>query len=269
MPAGLKVACLLNHGMTRYRHIANSMAMGIRESGDSAVVCDLRARTRADVAVCYGWKYRDEFRNYPQWIYADLGYWCRDTHYRLCVNSWGPEGYVKADLPASRLESFGVEMKPWRRGGEQILILGASGKSMGQHGHRYMEWETAAAKRLRGTGLDVIYRPKPKDPEKRPLPVEGVGYDERPLAESLARAWFVVTHHSNAAIDALAAGVPVHCEIGAAAAFSVPLEAADNPPLLDGREQFLADVAWLQWSLAEMKTGAAWRHLKDRGLIRC
>lgn len=114
-------------------------------------------------------------------------------------------------------------------------------------------------------GYKVVYRPKPNDKEKRPI--NGVGYDQRPISEALASAKAIVTHHSNVAVEALAAGVPVHCVTGAAAAFSVPLDRLGDR--LDGREQFLADVSYLQWSLDEMRSGDYWSHVKERGVIRC
>jgi hypothetical protein len=92
-----------------------------------------------------------------------------------------------------------------------------------------------------------------------------VGYDLRPISEALASARAIVTHHSNVAVEALAAGVPVHCFTGAAAACSVPLDRLCERP--EGREQFLADVAYLQWSLDEMRSGAYWAHIKERGVI--
>lgn len=99
------------------------------------------------------------------------------------------------------------------------------------------------------------------------MPIPGAGYDQRPISEALGNAWAWVTHHSNSAVDALLAGVPAHCEMGAAAALSIPLDQIAEPVLPAGRDQFLADVAWLQWSLDEMRSGAAWAHLKDRGLV--
>jgi hypothetical protein len=265
----LRVACIVSERQRRYRDIAGAMAIGIKACGDEPIRHLLRApAARADVAVIYGWKHNRVLRAYPQWLYADLGYWERKTHYRICVGDWSPHRYVSAGLPASRLASLGVQIKPWQQGGgEKALLLGVQGKSMREHGYRYMQWETATAKRLLQLGLSVVYRPKPTDPEKAPMNIDGVGYDDGPLDEAIGNAKLVVAHHSNAAIDALVAGVPVHCETGAAAAFSVPICA--EPEQREGREQFLADVAWLQWSLAEMRSGAAWAHLKERGLIRC
>lgn len=108
-----------------------------------------------------------------------------------------------------------------------------------------------------------MYRPKPSDKHRQSI--RGVGYDTRPIAEALASAKAVVTHHSNIAVEALAAGVPVHCVTGAGAACSVPLDRLGERP--EGRESFLADVAYLQWSLDEMRSGAYWAHIKERGVI--
>lgn len=264
----LRVACIANSRLRRYKDFARAMADGIKACGDVPVMRQLgEPPAGEDVGLMYGWKHRAHLHRYPQWLYADLGYWARKTHYRICVGDWSPHRYVSAGLPVSRLAALGVEIKTWQHGGDKVLLLGAQGKSMREHGYRYMQWETATAKRLLQLGLSVVYRPKPTDPEKAPMNLPGVGYDDGPLGEALATAKLVVAHHSNAAIDALVAGVPVHCETGVAAAFSVPIRA--EPELREGREQFLADVAWLQWTLAEMRSGAAWAHLKERGLIRC
>jgi hypothetical protein len=219
----------------------------------------------ADVGVCYGWKRHAQYEGYPRFVYADLGYWHRDTHYRLVAGGWSPEQYVRASLPHSRLDILGVKVKPWQRGGDTIVIAGSTVKSCIDHGMKYREWEMRAAEQLRGCGKRIVYRPKPTDKCKSPLP--GVEYDVAPFEESIARACALVTHHSNAAVDALVAGVPVHCETGVGAAFSVSLSQIANPPLMEGREQFIADVAWLNWSLGEMRSGAAWAHMKERGLL--
>lgn len=261
----MKVACLMTFGNRRYRWIADAMAQGIRKCGDQAVICPAAASPCADAAVLYGWKFSHYLKKYPQYAYADLGFWQREIYYRMTVGGWGSESYVRGNLPAARLASLGVEIKPWRESGDEIVVMGSSRKSAREHGFEYMEWERKAVESLRGSGKRIVYRPKPTDKEK--VPITGCGYDERPLEDSLAKAWAVVTHHSNAAVMALAAGVPVHCQIGAAAAFSVPLDSLSDPELLCGREQFLADVAWLQWTLDEMRSGECWAHLKARGLI--
>jgi hypothetical protein len=262
----LKVVCLTDQRFSRYRHISAAMSEGIQRCGDKAVIADLRdPPPDGDAAVMWGWKHRSVFSPYRQFVYADLGYWGRDQYYRLSVNSWSPERYVCAGLPGNRFEALGLEIKPWQTGRNEILIAGCSPKSALDHGFPYMGWEDHVARKLSTCGVQVLYRPKPTD--KRKTPLAGVGYDERPISDALCSARALVTHHSNAAIDALLAGIPVHCEIGAAAAMSLPLEELLEAPEPAGRVQFLHDIAWLQWTLDEMKSGACWAHLKERGLI--
>ena len=262
----LVVACLTSAPQKRYRLIAEAMAAGIARCGDHPKVAPMRGpHVAADVGVMYGWKHHATLQRYPRFVYADLGYWQRDRYYRLAAGGWGPEGYVRAGLPMTRFESLGLQIKPWRREGAEIIVAGSTAKAAIEHGYGYTQWERQTIARLQGCGRPVVYRPKPNDPMAAPIP--GSGYDKRPISEALSSAWAWVTHHSNSAVDALLAGVPVHCEIGAAAAMSLPLESIATAPLPAGREQFLADVAWLQWTIEEMRSGEAWAHLKERGLV--
>jgi hypothetical protein len=235
------------------------MSQGIQACGDRVTVRGLgEGRIGADVAVCYGWKHHDIFERYPNFVYADLGYWQRESYYRFSVNSWSPK--VRTDLPASRLDRLGLTIQPWRQQGRQIIVAGSTAKACRDHGLAYMEWETRACNALKDCGIPVVYRPKPNDRNARPIP--GVGYDQRPIGDALSAAHMWVTHHSNSALDALLAGVPVHCETGAGSNLSVPIELAAAPPLLDGREQLLAGVSWLQWTVEEMRSGECWAHLR-------
>jgi hypothetical protein len=258
----LKVACLTYPKLRRYGRIASAMKSGIERHGDIAVICNYDSKPSADVAVIYGWKQNRYLKQYPHYIYADLGFWSRDTHYRMTVNGWGAESYVKAGLPSDRLESFGVSIKPWNEG-DEVLLVGSTQKSAIEHGYGYMQWESDMAKRLISMGHKVAYRPKPNDIQKEPI--QGCRYDLGDISDSFRRAKLVVAHHSNVAVEALAAGIPVHCAIGAAAAMSTPIESIGERP--EGREQFLADVAYLQWSLEEMERGDYWAHIKERGLL--
>ena len=85
---------------------------------------------------------------------------------------------------------------------------------------------------------------------------------------ALKGAWAVVTHHSNVAVDGLLQGIPAFCWQGVAAPLSSQdLTKIETPVYPDGREQWTADIAWCQWSIAEMKAGLPWLHLKSEGLI--
>ena len=257
------VACLTVPGQYNYRKIAEAMFAGAKVCGDSPLLRSVQSViTRADVGVMYGWKRNAILRMYPKYVHADLGYWSRETHWKIVANGFSPAPYVKASLPSERFERLGIGIKPEHRG-RKIIIAGSSAKSAQLHGMKYMEWETRKAQEFLAKGLEVVYRPKPKDAFKRPIP--GCGYDLGPLDFSDCLA--LVTHHSNVALDALVNGVPVYCETGAASVMNFDLSQIECPWIPEGREQFLWDCAYLQWTLEEMRSGECWSHLKSRGLV--
>lgn len=250
-------ACLTHSASKRYRHVANAMAEGFRQCGHEPVMVPIQGKFYpADIAVSYGWKYNSVLKRYPCFAYFDLGYWHRESFYRVALNGWSPQ--IKRGMPDTRFNRLGLTIRPWRTSGEEIIVAGSTSKACREHGLRFQEWETKMVRRLQGLGKRVVYRPKPND--RLASPIKGAELDRRPISEALENCHAWVTHHSNSAIDALLAGVPVHCETGAASHFSNPLD--DIGALKEGREQFLYDVAWLQWTLEEMRSGEAWRHLR-------
>lgn len=263
----LEAVCLTMSHRTNLRSIAEAMQEGIQRCGDRATLWDMNAGIPppADVGVMYGWKHNELIRRYPRFLYADLSYWRREAYWKINCNGWSPDGYLRAGLPRDRWDALGIPMRGNQVStGKRVLIAGASVKSAVQHGQRYMQWEMRMARRMQGKGFEVVYRPKPKDHFKKPIP--GVGYDTSPDIDwSTVHA--VVTHHSNVALDALVAGVPAYCETGAARCMSFHPDEIQSAAIPPGREQFLWDCAWLQWTLDEMRSGECWDHLKQRGLV--
>lgn len=254
------VACLTHVGQKRYRRISQAMHAGIIACGDKAAIREMMLpKMEAHAAVMYGWKHVAALKCYPRYVYFDLGYWRRESFYRFSINGWSP--LLKRGMPPTRFLSLGLEIKPWRAMGDEIIVAGSTAKACAEHGLGYQQWEREAIAKLQGMGKRIVYRPKPSDRLATPIP--GSIMDRRPISEALDNCWGWVTHHSNSAVDALLAGIPVHCETGAAAHFSIPLESMADPELLQGREQFLYDVAWLQWTLEEMRSGEAWRHIRS------
>jgi hypothetical protein len=88
-----------------------------------------------------------------------------------------------------------------------------------------------------------------------------------PFAEALRDAWAVVTISSNSGHEALLAGVPVFCDSRAmyAALANTSLAALEEPhfPAPAELRRYLARVAYAQWTLAEIETGAPIRFLLD------
>ena len=69
-------------------------------------------------------------------------------------------------------------------------------------------------------------------------------------------ASLVVCSHSNVAVDACIAGIPVDCTDGAALA----LYKDNQNPTVERRLEFLRSLAWWQWSTREAPQ--AWEFIK-------
>jgi hypothetical protein len=141
-----------------------------------------------------------------------------------------------------------------------VLVIGTGRKT-----RKYLDvlgWEENAlldASR-RFPGRRIVYRPKPLGLKIRqtakPDPVEWEYRSENTSINSaLKGASLVICRHSNVAVDACMAGIPVECSGGAAHWLysRVPI------PTMQERLDFLYRLAWWQWRFFEMKS--AWQFL--------
>lgn len=215
-------------------------------------------------------------------VYIDLGYWGRreggrwSGYHKVSVNARHPTAYLMSKaMPPDRISRFGLQLQDPRfpsRG--HFLVAGMGDKGARAEGFEPEEWERAVITRLRAiTDRTIVYRPKPS--WKAARPIEGTRYSHRntEVQRELDNCCGVLTHHSNTAVEAIVAGIPVYCEGGAGHIFSVPMidDMADPWQRTEfnraHRQQWMANLAYCQWSVAEMTAGLAWKHLRARGLI--
>lgn len=263
----------------RSRMLAEACMAGFKELGIDAVRRnhgEFRSRgIEARVALFYGLaghlqKIRTaHMRDGKRAILLDLGYWGRwqrdryDGYHRFAIDSL--HATPKGPMPNDRIERFNVRRRNMQRGGRHILLCGQSEKAAQVYRLQPNEWERRTVKILRQyTERPIWYMPKNSWGGKCPLP--NTIYKDRPLQPLLDNAWAVVTHHSNSAVHALEEGVPVFVEDGAAKQLASGSVAMIEKPVRHPAEvvdQFLADVAYLQWTPKEMAAGAFWRHIED------
>jgi hypothetical protein len=264
---------------TRHRYVTEAMREGVSKSRGLIVLPG--QTTRPDVLVCYGWcPPADLFRSRGITVVTmDLAWYGRGgakdpaSYVKLSVNHWHPTAYFQnRPKPDDRWLRHGIPILPMRRDGRHIIVAGSGPKSSARDGNEFQAWEREAITTLRTlTDRPIIYRPKPYMEERPPAPIEGATMDrETPLGDMLERAHAVVTRQSNVAVDALRAGIPVFCWEGVASVLaSQDLTEIERPriPTGDERAQFFADLAYCQWTVDELRSGAAWAYMKDEGLI--
>lgn len=250
---------------TFWSPVADSFKRCFERRGWKVIETGYRIPERPDLVAGYGWRpvMREAHRNWPAIVlHADLGFWGRSAdrdraYLKLALGGrWSP--LVDYDYDDTRLRVHGVKVETTRKPGIRVLLCGMSAKAAGTWNLKPQEWEEMAVRRLRAAGAKVIYRPKPTWSNAHSI--AGADYDRgRPIEEILPKIDAVVSHHSNAAVDALAAGLPIYVETGIAKQLSVStIEDAVSAQALDcdTRARFLRQVAWHQWTLDELRHGS-------------
>jgi len=256
----LKAYCLIRQG-PHYRHEA--FVAGLKACGYE-VVCGFPGGTigRDDVLVIwnrYGANHQlaERFeRAGAAVLVAENGYLGRDRdgiqYYALARGGHNGSG-TWPDGGVERWARLGVDLKPWRDGGDYILV--APNRNFGSPTMVMpVGWGERTAKALEAAGHKVRLRLHP-----------GTKKPERSLEEDLAGARAVVIWASSVGVHALVAGVPVVCEsqywICRSAAYRAwNKDEADDEMRLD-RFGAMRRMAWAQWTIEELAAGEPFRRL--------
>lgn len=212
-------------------------------------------------------------------VYIDLGYFGRREggklfgYHKIAVDARHPTAYFQSTPhKPDRWSRFRMAIRPWRQParGAPIILAGMGPKGAAAEGLGPLQWETEAVKTIRRyTNRPIIYRPKPNW-EGAP-PVVGTQYtkpDAVKLDDQVRHSHAIVSHHSNTNVEGLILGIPSFTMGGVATLMGLSdLSKIEEPLLPEGREQWLADLAYTQWSVQEMADGLAWRHMKNEGLV--
>lgn len=198
------------------------------------------------------------------WYYGDNGYFrpgrriSQKGYYRVTRNALQHDGTGNAS-PA-RWEGLKLPaIAPWRKSGAHVVVCPPARLMAAIQGFDPDQWLADTLTILRGA-TDRELRVRKKMSWKEVMANTGP-----PLAADLRGAWALVTHSSNAAVEALLLGVPAYCTNPCAAYRMTVHDPAqiEAPILPDDREQWTWNLAANQWSLDEMRDGTCWRELQS------
>lgn len=268
----------------RERILADAFSHGVAVHADTIELRPLQSTIEiadCDVAVMVGVKSRELYR--AHWnagihtIMLDKGYVRHSSggpvkvwqYWRAAVDAHHPTGRLLTPMPFDRIERLNIPIVPWRKNGQHILFAGSSAKYHDFYGLRdptsYAQKIFRQLKAL--SGRDIIYRPKPSWSDA--ITIEGSRFAREGQIETwLENAHVLVTHGSNACFEAVVLGVP--CIIlGDAVAkpiSSTSLEDVESPLMVSPshRWQWLANLAYCQWTLPEFASGEAWSFLRTQ-----
>lgn len=192
-------------------------------------------------------------------------------YHRVCLDGTTPMKTMMRRLRTwERWERLGVKLqkrRPVTTDGA-IVFAGSSQKYCAMHGlgdaTDYARDVFAAVRRV-VRKRPLIYRPKPSWNDFRPIRGTLLSRGE-PFDALLPRTHVVVTHGSSAAIDAIIGGVPAIAlgECAATPVAGTTIEDVRDPPFvgMEARWHWACQLAWCQWHLSEVESGAMWAFMR-------
>jgi hypothetical protein len=207
-----------------------------------------------------------------QSLILEKGYVKRDEYYASGWNALnGHANFCNCGMDDRRWQSLNIELERQRPRGEHILLCGQVPHDASCQHVPFIEWLHQRVVEIQEkTDRPIIFRPHPLAADM-PL-ILGTELSEATLEEDFNRAAAVVTLNSNMGVLSMIAGLPTYALDPGSMVWGLAwstLRSINDPQGHDDdrRTQWAHDIAYAQWTLDEMRSGAAWTHL-SRGLLR-
>lgn len=150
------------------------------------------------------------------------------------------------------------EMKPWKHDGDYVLMMGQVPGDASLRGRDLMPWYVDTAMKAQNAyEMPVKFRQHPQAARR--------GHRQSPkytdpsigdLSEALNGAAICVTFNSNSGVDAVLAGVPTVVADEGSMAWDVAAHRVGDIARPD-RQAWANRLAWKQWTMQEIASGAA------------
>lgn len=196
-------------------------------------------------------------------IFIDMPYWNRwmpgmdpkDSHWRIIVNAL----HVDKLEDRSNDRCKHIELKPWKKDGDHILICPSS-LSLNQF-YDQPKWLLKVCNKLKQiTDRPIKIREKPRSDH-----TSGPAAAKIPLEEDLKNAYCTITLASIVGVESLINGIPAISEpfgpIGMLGNTNIEnIESIKLPQ----RQQWLNTLSYNQWSISEIEQGLPIQHILEK-----
>lgn len=247
---------------------AHLLARGCERTGFNASLVLYGQPIKTKKVACWGWRKGYQLRRSGHDVLVmERGY--LGDRFSYSSLGWnGLNGYASfPEFPSdsgSRFKQLGLQVSPWKKGGQYALLLGQvphdmslKGLDIGAH---YMAWADTARRKY---GIPIAYRPHPEAVRR------GVGHaipnaDRMiggTLDEALVNAAFCITYNSNSAVESILSGTPVIALDRGSMVYDLCAHTIGDELIYPPREEFLYRLAWTQWTQDEIENGAPLRPL--------
>ena len=285
----MKINVFPEHGPLNSKPIFKAFIKSLHDDKQDVSISD--ESKNADVAVIWSvlWrgrmeKYRKIWKEYRNTnrpvIVLEVGGLKRNETYKVGINGINRDAdFANQNFDDKRWPLFKKEIIPWNSSGEIIVICGQHDASeQWKNLPKMSVWFDKQIQEIRKyTTRPILVRPHPRnglqgfDPTKyknvklRMPKRDWTTYDDTDFEATLTRAWAVVNHSSNPAIESVLHGIPVFVsesslcyDVG-----NVDLRYI-NTPEMPNRLTWINKLAYTEWWPKEIEQGLPWQRIKQR-----
>lgn len=284
------------------RQVLTEFAAGVRQfNEDSVVEVDAPSYSTTDLAVIQGWVH-EESQNVPHLMFRKLViegqkaagkhtvaidsnlFLYRDpgntkNYLRFSLDDIFPTtgNYFNSIVDPTRWEKIksdiGFDLRPWRITGDHILICLQRNGGWSMRGMNVMQWcHNVIAELRKHTDRTIVVRGHPGDKGTRnylKINLPGVVVSSNPdFLQDMKNAWAVITFNSSPGVAAAIEGIPVFVTDPVpqrSQAFDIAnldLSQIERPVMPD-RLNWIRRVSMSHWNFEDLRTGAAWKHMRE------
>lgn len=249
---------------------AEALGKGMRAHGVEVRMATPAHVIKTKYTACWGWRMGVRLRRAGHEVLVMERGYIGDRFSYTSLGWNGLNGFAmfpdRGVDGGERFAAHGGRLLPWKNDGKCVLILGQVPRDASLRGidliPQYEAWAMDAKKRF---GLPVFFRPHP-DVVKKGL-VQQIAFTERSphesLSAALSEAALCITFNSNSGVDAVIAGVPTITFDSGSMAWEVCGHDIGKVIRPD-RELWAYKLAYKQWSIDEISSGAALEPLAER-----
>lgn len=243
-------------------HVIEAFAEGLKQHGVKHKFA--KAMPGDPFVVCWAWRNgRKYFANGSQTLILERGYiGDRNKWFSAGWNGLnGRADFYNHDVTASRWEKlFASMVRPWKPGGEHILLCGQVPGDMSLQGKDINAMYPKIAQALeRYYKIPVVFRPHPLA-KGGYQSLDGHQTSTGPMQEALDGAALVWAYNSNSGVDAVMGGTPTAALDKGSMVWEICTHGLGDFRRPD-RSEWGRKIAYCQWTVEEMASGECWSHI--------
>jgi len=276
----MKFSLWTQYGALNSKPVFDAFANSLNNNGHDVAYNDLSADVNVIWSVLFNGRMagnKEVWEQKKPTIVLEVGGIKRGETWKVGLNGINRDAYFgTTGHNSDRAKQLGLELKPWRSDGENILICGQHDKSLQWKDMQPMsQWVMDTIQFIRSqTKRPIIFRPHPRCPltaiehefkdvkRQTPKQIQDT-YDDFDM--KFDNLWATVSWSSNPGIHSVIEGVPAFTG-PSSLAFDVALQNLRQieDPLYCDRTQWLNDYAHTEYTIEEISQGIPLKHLTSK-----